>query len=147
MKKNYFILLLCCFSANSQISLPYTTTFNNPASDESWTHYAIAGTDNWERGFASGNTIDGDLSWESNLNGTPTVSSNMALESPAYDLTNANLPCVLSFKYRSLINSNNNLYLEYTLDNGTSWLLLNSTTTLKKNWQSTGGFTMSSSGF
>lgn len=146
MRTLYSLLLLCAFSAHSQLSLPYTNGFNHPTSDENWTHYAIYGTDDWQRGFASGNAFNDDFSWETKLNGVPTINSSMALETPAFDLTNANLPYVISFKYRSNTNNGCRLYLEYSLDNGTTWVLLTTTSTLKKNWQNAAGFPMSYSG-
>ena len=145
MKKLYFLLLLGINFLYSQ-TLPYTNNFNSPSSDENWTHFAITGTDDWGRGMASGLIDASNLSWETKLNDTPSTSSNMVLQSPSFDLTNANLPYVLSFKYKSNLNSGN-LYLEYSIDNGTTWILLNRTDSLKKNWQSTGGFSLSTTNF
>ena len=139
MKKMHFLLSLAFFTSTAQIQLPYTANFNS--GEEGWSHYAIAGDDNWEHGLASGTTNVDNLSWATMLNGSPSANSNMALESPSFDMTNASLPYVLSFKNDSDINGGN-LYLEYTLDNGATWLLLNPTTVLKKNWQAAGGFAL-----
>lgn len=127
------------------MSLPHFNNFDNPSSDEGWTHYAISGSDNWERGHSNADPFEDDLTWNTKLNGSPDTYSEMALESPAFDLTNADLPYVLSFKYEAQINSGN-LYLEYTLDNGATWSLLNPDGALKRSWQSTGGFSISFSG-
>ncbi len=123
----------------AQLDLPYINNFNSASSDEGWTHYAITGSDNWERGNASVNPIITDLSWNTKLNGSPTANSTMVLESPAFDLTDASLPYALSFKYSFSINQGN-IYLEYTLDNGTTWQLLNPDSAKKRQWQSTYGF-------
>lgn len=147
MKKIYFLAFVFVHFVNAQISLPYVNNFNNPSSDENWNHYAISGIDDWGRGVTSGSINTTDLAWETKLGGTPSFSSNMVLESPTFDLTDTDLSnYVLSFKYKSYINVGN-FYLEYTIDNGTSWLLLNPATTFKKNWQSTSGFSTSTTNF
>ena len=140
----FLIIILITQFGFAQLSLPHLNTFNSTTSDEGWTHYAISGTDNWERGNASVNPIITELSWNTALNGSPTASSMMVLESPAFDLTDAALPYVLSFKYQAAINQGN-LYLEYTIDNGTTWTLLNPDGALKRSWQSTNGFFLGSS--
>ncbi len=145
MKKALFIALVAIQTLNAQISVPYTTNFDSPTSDENWTHSAITGTDDWERGLASGTTGTNDFSWETNIGGVPSINSNMVLESPAFDLTNANLPYVLSFKHKRNLSSGN-FYVEYTTD-GANWLLLNPATNLKKNWQATTGFTLAAANF
>ena len=144
MKKLYILCLLFSQIGIAQLSLPHLQNFNSTTSDEGWTHYAISGTDNWERGNATLNSIPNDLSWNTKLNGEPNASSIMVLESPAFDLTDADLPYVLSFRYKAALNQGN-LYLEYTLDNGTTWTLLNPDGALKRNWQSTSGFSIGSS--
>lgn len=146
MKTKLLLLLALSYSliGFSQQSLPYFNSFNSTSSDEGWTHYAISGSDDWERGNASINPIETNLSWNTKLNDNPTENSIMVLESPAFDLTDADLPYALSFKYTARINSGN-LYLEYTLDDGATWMLLNPSGALKRNWQSTGGFFLGSS--
>ncbi|WP_425077144.1 CARDB domain-containing protein [Psychroserpens sp. S379A] len=146
MNKFYIACFLCVQFATAQLSLPQFINFDNPSSDEGWTHYALDGSDNWERGHSNSNPFDTDLSWNTTLNGSPDSYSEMALESPAFDLTNAALPYVLTFKYEASINQGQ-LYLEYTLDNGATWSLLNPDGASKRNWQTAGGFSLSFGGF
>lgn len=146
MKKILLFLFFISFTSHSQETLPYVNNFNDVNTLTGWNHYAISGTDDWEHGLASLETNPNNLAWETKLRGTPTESSVSVLESPSFDLTNAALPYVLSFKHTSNINSSS-FYLDYSIDNGTSWQLLNPTTTFKKKWQSGGGFNYSSSGY
>lgn len=135
MNKLYILLLLFYTQLLiAQLSLPYLNNFDNPSSDEGWTHYAISGSDNWERGHLIADPIDTDLIWNTKLNETPDKDSVMILESPAYNLTDAGLPYALSFKYKSYFTSGN-LVLEYTLDNGSTWILLDPSDVSKKNWR------------
>ena len=127
----------------AQLDLPYINNFDSTSSDEDWVHYAISGEDDWERGNASVDLITTNFSWNTKLNGSPASNSISILESPAFDLTDADLPYVLSFKYKASINQGN-LYLEYTLDNGAVWTLLNPDGALKKKWQTTNGFYLGS---
>lgn len=140
MKLSILFFLAAFFSLSAQVTLPYTNNFDNADSEDQWSHYAVTGTDNWQRGVATGSLFPDNLSWQTNLTGTPAANSNMALQTPSFDLTNANLPYVLSFKYRANISSGN-FYLDYSTDNGSTWLLLNPNTTLKKRWQTSTGFT------
>lgn len=146
MKKILSLLFLFGFVSYAQQTLPYINNFNDVNALAGWHHYAISGTDDWGHGLASGEASPYNLAWETKLRGTPTTNSEMVLESPSFDLTNAALPYVLSFKYTSKINSCN-FYLDYSVDNGITWQLFNPTTNLKKNWQSGGGFYYSSSSF
>ncbi len=146
MKKILIILLFCQLYTSAQISLPYTNDFNHPNSDEDWIHYAISGTDNWERGFASISSNQSDFSWETKLQDDPSTYSIMVLESPSFDLTNANLPYALSFKYNAMINLGS-LHFEYSIDNGTNWELFNPENVPNKNWQTASGFSLSTNGF
>jgi len=146
MKRILLLFLLFSFTSYSQETLPYVNNFNNVNALTGWNHYAISGTDDWEHGLASLETNLNNLAWETKLRGTPTTSSVRVLESPSFDLTNAALPYVLSFKHTSNINSSN-FYLDYSINNGITWQLFNPTTTLKKNWQFGSGFSYSSSGY
>ena len=139
MRKLYFLILLFCQFTFAQLDLPYINNFNNTSSDEGWSHYGISGSDNWERGNANSNPFIDDLSWNTALNDEPSSNSIMVLESPAFDLTNAALPYVLSFEYTYSMNTSN-FYLDYTLDDGTTWILLNPDGAQKRQWQSTSGF-------
>lgn len=141
MKKFYSLFAFVCISAYSQ-QLPYLNNFDLADSETGWSHHAISGTDSWGRGTVTGGVAgSGNFAWQTGLGAMPATSSNMVLESPSFDLTNAALPYVLSFNHRSSLNGS--LYLEYSTDNGVIWQVLNPATTLKKNWQSAGGFSTS----
>lgn len=146
MKHKYLFLIIILISqfGFAQLDLPYINNFNSTSSDEGWTHYAISGTDNWERGNDLENPDITDLSWNTKLNGSPAPNSMTVLESPAFNLTDAALPYALSFKYQAAINQGN-LYLEYSLDNGAVWSMLNPDGASKRSWQNNYGFYLSPS--
>jgi len=147
MKTAYHILiiLLIAFRANSQsLLVPYSNNFDAAGDDLGWTHYAFYGNDDWELGtpmkanFSSANSVPN--AWVTKLTGFATSNSQSALETPFFDLSDLSTNYCLSFSHKRHNTLNNNTYkLEYSL-NGSTWSLLNPSTTYKSNWQTAAGF-------
>src|SRR5690606_5763045 len=80
-------------------------------------------------------------SWVSTLDGSFPANSNRVLESPYFNLTDTSLSPVLSFYHKRYSSfSSTEYFLEYTIDQGTPWQLLNTATQKRANWQNASGF-------
>jgi len=134
-----FILLifLPALKAHSQITPPYYQNFDS-VTCTGWSHYAISGTDYWQRGVPTGNYLNIVAStpnvWATNLSGNMEYTSMMALETPDFDLSNMTKTYLISFchEYRTVYTDGGNV--QYSTDQGTTWTLLNGTTAEKVNW-------------
>lgn len=136
------LITLKSMSVFSQLSVPYYNNFDATGDDLSWSHYAIAGTDDWEMGIPLYPPYSAPGCFVTGIDGSFEGNSNRALETPSFDLSNLDVDYSLSFYHkRQAVVVNNYYYLEYSLDNGATWILLDNPTTQKKNWQTTGGFT------
>jgi hypothetical protein len=147
MRSILFSLLITFIFFNvgfGQISVPYFNSFDSPADETGWTHYAITGTDDWEMGQPSGQYLNAAFSnpgaWVTNLDGPYQGYSSRVLVTPAFDFTNLPANFSLSFYQKRHSASTANYYLEYSINGGSTWSLLNPATTLKKNWQTASGF-------
>lgn len=144
--------MLLSWNVIAQIVPPYTNNFDTLTTTPAWTHYAISGSDDWELGVPNGfyflNAHSLPNAWVTGLTQNYSLRSDMALETPSFDLSTAassTEPYVLSFYHRHRLN-NGRIYLEYSIDNGVTWLLLDKVNTLKTyNWQTVGGFSGSNS--
>jgi len=139
--KLYFYLIVVLVTTisigNCQITLPYYNSFDLQT-DEGWTHYSIQGTDDWQRGVPSGSSLkksfSGDKVWGTNLSGYFTTNSIMCLQSPDFDMTDT-IEYVLSFahQYNTYYNYQGG-NIEYSIDRGHTWKLLNGISNEKVNW-------------
>ncbi|RZJ64432.1 MAG: T9SS type A sorting domain-containing protein [Flavobacterium sp.] len=151
MKNFYFSItfLIAGLVAFAQQSVPYDMNFESPTPPAGWTHYAISGNDDWMFGHPYVALTPESKGWETNLGNNYAVElSDRALETPAFDLSGSSAPLALSFRHVTDGNSQFKFYLEYTINNGTTWTLLNTAlTTKKKNWQTSAGFSTAYSTF
>lgn len=140
MKKNILFLFLSIVSYNtirSQISLPYYQNFDS-VSCFGWTHYALLGNDDWQRGIPSGQYLNVANSapnvWGTNLSGSTTDNSIMELETPDFDLSDLTKTFLLSFAHEFKTFSYHGGNIQYSTDMGATWVLLNGTSSEKQNW-------------
>ena len=128
-----------------QITIPYYNSFDYQNDTIGWTHYAISGTDDWERGMPSDYNFSSAYSfpnaWVTDLDNDYAGYSERVLVTPFFDLTDTTSECILSFFQRRHSNSSGvYYYLEYSNNNGSTWQLLNNVSAKKKNWQVSTGF-------
>lgn len=148
------LLSIACGLTNSgygQITIPYYNYFDNIVVDTvGWSHYAISGIDNWEIGVPSDNNFNGAMStpnsWVTDLDTNYSLNSVMALESPIIDLSDTTINFYLSFFHKKRMASGTKGVVQYSIDSGINWALLNGTTNEKNNWYNsavsfTGNFT------
>jgi len=137
-------LLLFTHQLHSQIAFPYFNDFEEQA--DGWSSYAIQGVNNWELNtsidFRLDEAFSGEIAWVTNATDDLSANSIMALETPNFNISGADKPLVLSFRSRyHFLNASNGL-VEYSLDNGASWLSLTQTSALRSNWyENDNGFT------
>lgn len=135
----FLILLLCFFSIelNAQIVPPYHQNFDSVACT-GWNHYAISGTDCWERGVPYGPYLNQAAStpnvWATRLSGMTDDNSIMALQTPDFDLSDITKEYLLCFGYEIESYSYHGGNVEYSLDYGATWTLLNGTAAQKIGW-------------
>lgn len=140
MKKSVFIFLSGIFSfTNSigQIVPPYSNNFDIPNDTLGWVHYAIQGTDDWERGTPTGPLLNSAYSapnaWGTNLEGNFTANSVMILESPSFDFSGST-NYYLSFRHMYHTEYNHGGNIEYSTNGGSNWFLLDGPSSEKSNW-------------
>ncbi|MDD3687539.1 MAG: hypothetical protein PHE56_12330, partial [Bacteroidales bacterium] len=122
-----------------QVVPPYEQNFEN-LDQIDWTHYSTFGTDNWEIGAPIGAVLDEALSGENacvtNLDGNVSQNSFMCLETPEFDLSGS-VNWVLSFSHQYYTYAGAGGNIEYSIDGGTNWILLNGSNTEKRSWYNT----------
>lgn len=132
------IALSFIFSINTfaQIPLPYYCSFDDETS-EGWTHYSMFGTDDWERGIPEGDrlnsVVSGDFVWGTNLDGNVSQISIMCLETPVFDLSGPEV-YVLKFSHQYYAWTTGGGNIEYSLDGGSSWTLLDYESSICRQW-------------
>ncbi|MBU1720752.1 MAG: hypothetical protein KKA07_16925 [Bacteroidetes bacterium] len=135
--------MICRISA--QVAIPYHNNFDTPSDSSGWTHYAITGTDDWELGVPAYGYYTAAYSapnaWVTNLDNVYALHSERVLETPVFDLSDTSSNFSLSFYHKRHYSSiGNYFYMQYSIDNGSTWLLLDDATAQKKNWQTGSGF-------
>ncbi len=136
----FLVLNIICGNhlAFAQISVPYTNCFDAPEDSLGWSHYALNGNDDWELGVPDGFNLDEPLSepnvWATNLDGELSAESIMVLESPGFDLSDTNTVFRLGFAHQYNTYHYNGGNIDYSLDNGQTWMLLNGTDQEKNQW-------------
>lgn len=138
-------LLLLCLSNIWAQSVNYFTDFDSPGDTVGWSHYALSGVDDWQVGVPDNLHLDSAYStphaWVTDLDSTSASFSDRVLVSPIFDLSDISRDYYLHFYHkRHSVGSGLTFRLEYSINYGTSWHLLNSNITYKKNWQSPNGF-------
>ncbi|MFL5764252.1 MAG: CARDB domain-containing protein [Bacteroidia bacterium] len=140
MKKTLlFLFTFITFLSFAQTVPPYFQRFDS-VNCTGWTHYAISGTDNWERGVPVGYSLNDALTppnvWGTKLNGVTSAYSVMALETPDFDLSDLTKIFLLNFVHEYETYSYQGGNIEYSTDLGASWTLLNGAAADKQNWYS-----------
>ncbi len=131
------LLFISSLAFGVGIKPPYSNNFDLTSDTAGWSHYALQGTDDWQRGVPNGSVLYTALSapnvWATNLNGKFTANSVMALETPFFDLTDTTkfMLCFLQ-EYESAPYHGGNI--EYSVDSGKTWTLLNGAPNEKYNW-------------
>ncbi|MDQ3047026.1 MAG: hypothetical protein M3R27_05710 [Bacteroidota bacterium] len=139
MKKFLFLITALFFysAVNSQVIPPYTQKFDSiPCTG--WNHYAVSGTDDWQRGVPLGPQLNVASSapkvWGTNLTGVTSANSVMALETPIFDLSDMTKIYLLTFAHQYYTFSYHGGNIEYSTDLGATWFLLNGISSEKINW-------------
>jgi len=141
MKKVLFILTILIYglfsNAFGQISVPYYNNFDHPDDTIGWTHYSLSGADDWECGIPQGNYLNSALSppnvWATNLDGNFTEFSVMCLETPYFDLSDTT-EYIFSFAHQYKTQAYHGGNIEYSVDSGQTWQLLDGNSSEKINW-------------
>ena len=112
---------------NQSGDLPYLNSFES-ISDNSIINYSNNNDSTWELASPSGNNLfktgDGNKAYCTSANGNYNDNTKDYLLSPCYDLTQLSNP-EISFKMAHDIEKDYDaFYIEYTLDNGSTWQLL-----------------------
>lgn len=130
-------------NTKAQIVPPYIQYFDS-VNCTGWTHGALAGNDDWQRGAPSGvflnNASSAPKVWGTNLAGYVTSSGSvMFLATPGFDLSNLSKVYLLTFshKYHNFGSSAFGGNIEYSTDGGVTWNVLNGTSTQKVGWYNT----------
>ncbi|MEO1449937.1 MAG: hypothetical protein AAFV07_10450, partial [Bacteroidota bacterium] len=143
----YFVcvILLCTSELFAQIVPPYFNDFEAPGDTAGWTHTALSGSDVWTLAMPNGallqGAFSGSLAWATDSAGEVPPNSDLVLESPAFDLSQTTTPLMISFQQKRDIAFGMNLWLEYSLDSGQIWQVLNPGITDQVNWQGNSGWT------
>lgn len=144
MKLLLSIIIFCYlinFNLRAQlVSVPYTNGFETPLEISEWTHYSLAGTDDWVVGNPSNFGSVNTNAWVTSLNSNCALNSTRCIETPDFDFSNLNGNKVLSF-YQQRLGSNCHYYLEYSTNLGVSWQLLDDVGAPKLSWQGSSGWT------
>lgn len=135
---------VCQISAQS-INLPYSNSFNTSQEVSEWTHYSLTGVDDWESGIPLNFGNYTSDAFVTNLTSNCAISSIRCLETPDFNLVNNSTNQILSFNQRRS-GSSCNYILEYSLNSGATWQLLDNATMPKNNWQTISGWTGNISG-
>lgn len=124
----------------AQIQLPYYQSFDS-VECIGWNHYAIRGTDQWQRGVPSGTYLKMSMSspnvWGTNLTGITDANSLMVLETPYFDFSDSSKEYILSFSQQYSLTTSHGVNVEYSTDSGISWFLLNGSASQKYDWYNT----------
>lgn len=140
MKRNLLLLFFLSYSLTFLAQTNYEQHFDS-VQLTGWNHYALYGSDFWERGTPAKLYLNNASSAPNTivtatLDSTPYY-SYAAFETPNFDFSSST-PHVLTFDFRSEISSSNyeDAHVEYSTDNGVSWHFLKCGTTkqLGINW-------------
>jgi hypothetical protein len=140
-----FLISLISYQTTAQITLPYYNNFDQPGDTAGWIHYSISGSDDWECGIPMGNALNSSLTppnvWATNLDGSFTNFSVMCLETPYFDFSDTT-EYVLSFAHQYKTQSYHGGNIEYTVDSGQTWQLLDGNPNEKINWYNNSNITI-----
>lgn len=133
-----FLYLILNSTLFAQTSVPYTNNFDFPQDTIGWSHYVISGTDSWEWGIPAGAQLNESFTpssaWATNLVGNWAAGSSMALESPSFDLSDTSKNYMLGFSHQTEMTGYHGGNVEYSLNSGLTWNILNDSNSTKYNW-------------
>lgn len=147
--KSLGCLFLFCLVYNSLFSQAvsvYHNSFDYSSDTIGWSHYAISGEDYWQRGVPNKPIFDSITSstpycWVTDTINTGIYIGHSVLETPSFNLSDTTKKFGVKFFHKRQSNSSNTkYYVEYSTNNGTSWEILYNSTSLRKGWQDTSGF-------
>ena len=124
-------------------AFPYFEDFN--ADDGGWKLHASSVNPSWAWGTVTDlGTMDGNC-WSTNLTGNYNNNEYSYLYSPIFDLTSVNSPYI-SFDLKVMTESADYMWLEYSLDGGTTFTKLSSGFSDPK-WYDNGSYWCGNHGF
>lgn len=120
----------------SQIVPPYLNKFDQNSDTVGWKHYASVGSDDWEWGvpLAMYGPFSSPKAWATKLLSDATLNSTMYLQSPSFDLSNTLINWRLNFAHRWYMSTASGANVEYSIDNGVTWTLLDGPAIDKSGW-------------
>lgn len=139
MKNLAIFLLLISFCSFGQIEPPFYFNSDNLNDTIGWSHYAEYGEDDWEFGLPwpyhlyNNYALSGDNVFGSNLDNVASENSLRYMEMPEFDFTNAN-DLIFRFHYQCRLINNAGFFIQYSLNNGSTWENLNREDEPKTNW-------------
>lgn len=116
------------------VSFPYSTSFE--LSSANW--YGSGQNSTWQWGVPTGSFINtashGTKAWVTNLQTNYNNNELSTLESPCFNLTGTQYP-VLSFDYVLQVEEGiDGFTIEYSIDGGLTWSILNANANYSSNW-------------
>lgn len=138
-----FVVLFSIFQMTfGQIVPPFFSDFDHPGDTLGWSHYATAGTDDWKCAIPGKINIPAafslDNAWVTKPGANYTSNSTAYLESPSFDLSDTSIVFFLQFYHKRYMASGTYGNIEYSIDGGSTWILLNGANDIKKNWYNSG---------
>ena len=140
MNINHLLLLLFFYSRSilGQITVPYNNHFDNVEDTIGWSHYSLNGIDNWMLGHPNGVLLSSSSSvpnaWATNTNANYSAYSTMVLQSPSFNLSDTCVSYFLEFTHKWSFGDLTTGQIEYSIDMGQTWILLNGNIVQKQNW-------------
>lgn len=124
-----------------QTGVPYFQNFDS-VTVSNWTHYSTFGTDDWVYGSPTKVTLNGTFSGGGSavtkISGNYSASSSMYLETPEFDLITASAGIHIAFYHRNLIASTSTKNVQYSINGGLSWTVLDEPGSDKIYWPISG---------
>jgi len=135
----FFIVgVLISIHSYSQITPPYSNNFDNYIDTVGWSHYALSGSDDWQIGVPFANLLNTSFSqqkvWGTNLGGAFTQNSIMCLETPFFDFSDTSKSYNFGFGHEINSYSYHGGNIEYSVDSGQTWILLNGSASQNNQW-------------
>ena len=141
----YIVFLLYTKTLFAQLLPNYFNNFDT-FDTLGWSHYAVAVADDWRIGAPNKSYLGDPLTlpnaWCTKLNYANTPNAKCCLQSPIFDLSDTVQSIALSFYHRTHADCGigNHFFVDYSIDGGTTWVLLVNSQMPQKNWQTNNGF-------
>lgn len=103
-----------------------------------WKSGSLSGGNSWQLGMPEGynimNGFSGNNVWATNLNGEYEGSEISYVESPCFDFSSVTNPMLSVETWRSFDDLDDGVVLQYTTDNGSSWVTIGANDGIGANW-------------